>query len=139
VSLKRVRGRVTFRCLNFSADLSWDKAIALLEIPIGSFISGPLSSFQLRAVATTVSAEVAVSVREIATIQDVGQRELALLQQQLLTLFPVMIVSRGDTSIVVNLHQVVVSPGIFEVLLNLDTEEAEQGTSHMYQPLKQRL
>lgn len=94
-----------------------------------------MSSFQLRAVATTVSAEVAVIVREIATIQDVvGQRELALLQQQLLLLFPVMIVSRGDTSIVVNLHQVVVSPGIFEALLNLDTEEAEQGTSHIHVP-----
>ena len=90
------RKKVTSRCLNSSADLSWDKAIALLEIPIGSFISGPLSSFQLRAVATTVSAEVAVSVQEIATIQDVvGQRELALLQRQLLMLFPVMIVSRG--------------------------------------------
>ena len=63
-----------------------------------------------------------------------GQRELALLQRQLLMLFPVMIVSRGDTSIVVNLHQVVVSPGIFEALLNFDTEEAEQGTSHIHAP-----
>ena len=49
-------------------------------------------------------------------------------------LFPVMIVSRGDTSIVVNLHQVVVSPGTFEALLNLDTEETEQGTSHLHAP-----
>ena len=132
---KNKRKVVTFQCLNASADLPWDKAIGLLESPIGHFISGPLSSFQLRAVATTLSAEVAVSMQEIATTQDiVGQRELELLQQQLLTLFPVMIVSRGDTSIVINLHQVVVSPGTFETLLNLDTEEAEQSTSHLQVP-----
>ena len=132
---ERKRKEVTFQCLNASADLSWDKAIGLLETPIGCFFHGPLSSIQLRAVATTLSGDVATSVQEIATTQDVvGQRELALLQRQLLMLFPVMIVSRGDTSIVVNLHQVVVSPGTFETLLNLDTEEVEQGTSHLHVP-----
>ena len=105
----------------------------MLETPIGCFVSGPLSFLQLRAVATTISAEVAVSVQEIATTHNVvGERELALLQQQLLMLFPVIIVSRADTNIVVNLHEVVVSPGPFETLLNLDTEEVEQSTSQVH-------
>ena len=45
-----------------------------------------------------------------------------------------MIISRGDIGIVVNLHEIVVSPGTFEKLLNLDAEEPEQSTFQVCVP-----
>ena len=117
-------------------NLRWEKAIQnIIELEnCGSKCDGPVEYTHLKEVWSFISESMCVSVDEVCQLLKIDCSAKTLLKEnltdQLLKLFQVLVVSKAGTCpCVVNLHELVLTPGAFEYLLNLDSDSVSSSSS----------
>lgn len=118
------------RSLN-DCSLSWDQAVERLIMASSDEFPGPLSDLQLIECANTIRDMSVISMHDIIKklrISETSGAQVEGILGNLLKWLPIMAVSRGFRSVVVNLHDIIYDESLLFDILSLDHEEPEEVT-----------